>query len=142
MRSIDPEGYAKKFSGIEGVQFFNLQLDAVSDVEMAREASLCLTDHTGGLTSFDETATYLSNLDIVITACTSVANPAGGLGVRTWLLLDVNPHWVWMIEREDSSWDTFLKLDRQLAHAQWEPVLKRVESDLSTLVLNHKNDTR
>ena len=52
--------------------------------------------------SFDDTAAFISELDLVITVCTSSAHLAGALGQCTWVLLDVNPYWTWMTDRRDS----------------------------------------
>ncbi|KWA08212.1 tetratricopeptide repeat protein [Burkholderia territorii] len=131
MRSVDPIAYAKALGGVSGVEFFSLQVAATEEAQAVRQAGLALTDHTDEFESFDDTAAYLCNLDLVITVCTSVAHLAGGLGVPTWLLLDVNPHWVWMTGREDSPWYPSIRLYRQFAFGQWEPVLKRVADDLT-----------
>ena len=133
MRAVDPVACAKAWGSIPDVEFFSLQVDAADEVSAARRAGLRLEDHTAQFTSFDDTAAYLRNLDLVITVCTSVAHLAGALGVRTWLLLDVNPHWVWMIGRPDSPWYPSLTLYRQPAYGQWDPVLVRVAKDLARL---------
>lgn len=130
MRSIDPVMYAQAFGGIENIEFHNLQVDAAGNLQAMRAAGLEVVDHTAEFCSFDDTAAYLRQLDLVITVCTSVAHLAGALGVPTWLRLDVNPHWVWMTERSDSPWYASLKLYRQPAYAQWEPALKQVAADL------------
>ncbi|MGC3030231.1 tetratricopeptide repeat protein [Burkholderia sp. DN3021] len=131
MRSVNPVAYAQAYAGIEGVKFFSLQKDAQDDVQSIRRVGLPITDHTAEFATFDDTAAYLKNLDLVITVCTSVAHLAGGLGIPTWLLLDVNPHWVWMLGREDSPWYPSIKLYRQTSYGQWNPVLQRVAVDLA-----------
>jgi hypothetical protein len=55
---------------------------------------LPVIDHAASLDSFDASAALICKLDLVITVCTSVAHLSGALGVRTGLLLDVNPHWI------------------------------------------------
>ena len=88
-------------------------------------------DHTESFESFDDTAAYIENLDLVVTVCTSIAHLAGGMGVPTWILLDASPHWVWMIDREDSPWYPSARLYRQPTFGQWEPTLQRVARDLT-----------
>jgi len=53
--------------------------------------------------------------------------------VQTWVLLDVNPHWVWMTGRSDSPWYPSIRLYRQQTHGQWAPVLEQVARDLDTV---------
>jgi ADP-heptose:LPS heptosyltransferase len=69
----------------------------------------------------------------VITVCTSVAHLAGALGARTWVLLDVNPHWPWLLERSDSPWYPTARLYRQRTFGDWQPVMDDVTRDLRGL---------
>jgi hypothetical protein len=54
-------------------------------------------------------------MDLLIMVCTSTAHLAGAIAAPAWLLLDVNPHWVWLIDRTDSPWYPTLTLYRQTA---------------------------
>jgi len=134
LRSIDPAAYAKAFGGLDSVEFHSLQLGADAEVDKARDAGLNLVDHAHQLTSFDETAALITSLDLVITVCTSAAHLAGALGIPTWVLLDVNPHWVWLLEREDSPWYPSVRLYRQTIYRDWDSVLEKVSADLQRLV--------
>ncbi|GJH35389.1 hypothetical protein CBA19CS91_21550 [Paraburkholderia hospita] len=69
----------------------------------------------------------------MITVCTSVAHLSGAIGQRTWVLLDVNPHWVWLLDRTDSPWYPSATLYRQSQFAQWEPVFDKLTRELATL---------
>ncbi|MGK8200713.1 tetratricopeptide repeat protein [Burkholderia cepacia] len=140
LRSIDPTIYARAFRGVSDVEFVSLQVDASADVAAMRRAGFSLADPTADLRSYDDTATLLSTLDLVITVCTSVAHLAGAVGVPVWLLLDVNPHWVWATHRTDSPWYPAMTLYRQSAYQQWEPVVERVSDDLKRLVAGAASD--
>ncbi|MBN3821381.1 glycosyltransferase family 9 protein, partial [Paraburkholderia sp. Se-20369] len=129
-RRVGIERYVDALRGIDGGAFHSLQPGADADVAAARAAGLPIVDHTADLTSFDDTAAYIGALDLVITVCTSVAHLAGALGARTWVLLDVNPHWPWLLERRDSPWYPTATLYRQPAFGQWEAVMDEVARDL------------
>lgn len=133
LRSMPPSLYAQALQAIPGATFYSLQIDGAEDVKEMAGHGLAVIDHTASLDSFDESAALIGNLDLVITVCTSVAHLAGALGVRTWLLLDVNPHWIWMLERRDSPWYPSLTLYRQQQYRDWSPVLQRVRADLLAL---------
>ncbi|TPE71091.1 hypothetical protein DIS09_36145, partial [Burkholderia pseudomallei] len=133
LRAIDPAACAHAWRDLTGVAFHSLQIDGAADVATMRAAGLDVIDHTAELPSFDDTAAYLSSLDLVVTVCTSVAHLAGALGRPTRLLLDVNPHWVWMIDREDSPWYGSLRLYRQPRYRDWTTVLDRVRDELAAL---------
>ncbi|KVH32918.1 hypothetical protein [Burkholderia cepacia] len=132
-RRVGLERYADAFRGIDGVAFHSLQPGAQADVAAARAAGFAIEDFTAELTSFDDTAAFIGALDLVITVCTSVAHLAGALGARTWVLLDVNPHWPWLLERKDSPWYPSATLYRQPAFGAWEPVMEEVSRDLRRL---------
>ncbi|WP_069706273.1 hypothetical protein [Burkholderia seminalis] len=133
-RRVGLERYADAFRGIDGVAFYSLQPGAHADVAAARAAGFAIEDFTAELTSFDDTAAFIGALDLVMTVCTSVAHLAGALGARTWVLLDVNPHWPWMLERTDSPWYPSATLYRQPAFDAWQPVMEAVSRDLRGLV--------
>ncbi|WP_027797856.1 tetratricopeptide repeat protein [Paraburkholderia acidipaludis] len=133
LRAVPPALYAQALSGLHNVEFYSLQIDGREEAEAMAAQGLSVVDRTPELASFDETVALISHLDLVITVCTSVAHLSGALGKRTWLLLDVNPHWVWMLERGDSPWYPTLTLYRQQNYAEWGPVLERVRADLLAL---------
>ncbi|WP_175948715.1 tetratricopeptide repeat protein [Burkholderia pyrrocinia] len=137
LRSVKPTDFAQAFVSVQGVDFYSLQMGAQRDVDEARAAGLRIEDETGEFESFDDTAAFIAGLDLVITVCTSVAHLAGGLGVPTWVLLDVNPHWVWMTGSVDSPWYASVQLYRQPAYADWASVLASVTHELKALVHAH-----
>ncbi|HDR9508080.1 hypothetical protein C5615_17305 [Burkholderia cepacia] len=132
-RRVGLERYADAFRGIDGVAFYSLQPGADADVAAARAAGFAIEDFTAELKSFDDTAAFIGALDLVITVCTSVAHLSGALGARTWVLLDVNPHWPWLLERKDSPWYPTATLYRQRTFGAWEPVMEEVSRDLRSL---------
>lgn len=129
LRAVGVEAYTR-FADVTGVSFYNLQFGAAADVAKAREAGLPLIDLTPGMGDFNESAAFVSQLDLVISVCTSTAHLAGALGKPCWVPLDVNPHWVWMLEREDSPWYPHTRLFRRSHYHQWEPVLQRLHAAL------------
>jgi ADP-heptose:LPS heptosyltransferase len=107
-------------------------------VAAAQTAGLPMADYTAELRSFDDTAAFVSALDLVITVCTSVAHLSGAIGQRTWVLLDVNPHWTWLLERRDNPWYPSATLYRQRQFGDWTPVLDEVMRNLDALADQHR----
>ena len=132
-RAVGWERLASAFAGVRGAAFYSLQPGAAADVAAAQTAGLPMADYTAELKSFDDTAAFVSALDLVITVCTSVAHLSGAIGQRTWVLLDVNPHWTWLLERCDSPWYPSATLYRQRQFGDWTPVLEDVTRDLEAL---------
>ncbi|WP_241018990.1 tetratricopeptide repeat protein [Paraburkholderia sp. Tr-20389] len=133
-RRVGLERYVQAFRDIDGVAFYSLQPGATADVDTARAAGLPIADFTHEWHSFDDTAAFVSELDLVISVCTSAAHLAGALGRRTWVLLDVNPYWTWMTGRRDSPWYPTATLYRQPQFGAWQPVMEEVARDLRALV--------
>lgn len=131
-RRVGLARYVDAFRGIDAA-FYSLQPGANADVAGARAAGFAIEDFTAELKSFDDTAAFIGALDLVITVCTSVAHLSGALGARTWVLLDVNPHWPWLLERKDSPWYPTATLYRQPTFGAWEPVMEEVRRDLRCL---------
>jgi tetratricopeptide (TPR) repeat protein len=132
-RRVGLDRYASHFSGIEGAAFYSLQPGAHADIAAARDAGFEIADFSAEWRNFDDTAAFVESLDLVISVCTSAAHLAGAIGKRAWVLLDVNPHWVWQLERRDSPWYPHTTLYRQQQFRQWEPVLEEVATDLRAL---------
>lgn len=134
LRAVPPVLLARALAGHTGIEFHSLQKDATEDVAQLKAAGLHVVDHTAEFQSFDDTAALISNLDLVITVCTSIAHLAGALGKPTWLLLDVNPHWVWMTERQDSPWYPTVRLYRQHAYRDWSAPLQALAADVGRMI--------
>jgi Flp pilus assembly protein TadD len=83
--------------------------------------------------TFSDTAAALCNLDVLISTCTSVPHVAGALGVPTWIMLARQPDWRWLLERTDSPWYRSVRLFRQRARGDWDPVIESVRDALAGL---------
>jgi hypothetical protein len=136
-RSVGIERFANAFRDIENVAFFSLQKEGSGALSEARKGGFEAVDRTGQFETFDDTAAFIDSLDLVITVCTSMAHLAASLGKPTWVLLDVNPHWVWQLDRTDSPWYPTATLYRQKNFAHWEPVIEDVTRDLTALAARH-----
>jgi tetratricopeptide (TPR) repeat protein len=137
-RRVGLDRFAAHFAGIGDAAFYSLQPGAGADVEAARAEDFEVTDFSAEWKTFDDTAAFVDALDLVISVCTSSAHLAGALGQRAWVLLDVNPHWVWELERRDSPWYPNTTLYRQKQFREWEPVLDPMSADLAKLAGDHR----
>jgi len=141
-RSVSLDAYATAFKDLGDVAFYSLQFDAAQDIARAQANGFSIVDHTPEMTDYDDSAAFARNMDLIITICTSTAHLAGAIAAPTWLLLDVNPHWVWLTDRSDSPWYPTLTLYRQSNYREWEPVMARVKGDLAALAHRRNVDGR
>ena len=76
--------------------------------------------------SFNDSASIIQAMDLVISVDTSLAHLSGALGKSTLVLLPWNPEWRWLLERQDSPWYPTAKIFRQPNKDNWEAVIKEV----------------
>ena len=118
---------SEKFIAQQGV------VDYCADAEDIKAVDL-----TKMIQSFDDTATILAGLDLLICCDTSVAHLAGAMGMPTWILLPYNCDWRWQIEGDTTAWYDSVRLFRQEQRDNWPQVFKKVEEELNALILQNK----
>jgi len=130
-RSIPLDRFATILS-VSDVDFVSLRKE-VSDLETAilrRHDVLQLGEEFG---DFADTAAVVAQLDLVISADTSVAHLAGAMAKAVGLLVPFSPDWRWLLERTDSPWYPTMRLFRQTAIGDWDGPLARVRAELAAL---------
>lgn len=121
-------------AGVAGVSFVSLQKGAGAQQAAAPPPPMVLHDWTADLHDFADTAALMAGLDLVISADTSPAHLAGALGRPVWLLNRYDSCWRWLRGREDSPWYPTLRIFRQAAPGEWEPVVAQVAAALERFV--------
>jgi len=123
---------------VEGVRWFCLQKDQSPPYAIDLAIREHLTDWTSDLNDFADTAALLENLDLLITADTSVAHLAGALGRPVWVLMAMAPDFRWMLGRNDSPWYPTMRLFRQTALGQWQVPIEQVMQALQSFRTEHR----
>ena len=122
----------------EGASFFSLQKDMrPGDAEMLQGLE-GVTALGAELADFADTAAVASELDLIVTICTSLAHLAGGLGRPTWVMLNYSADFRWFRERSDSPWYPTARLFRQSASGDWDGVVARVRAALVEFIAQAK----
>jgi tetratricopeptide (TPR) repeat protein len=118
----------------DGVVFYSLQIGDGTDQLKNLPDTIKIVDLTHNIHNFADTAALISNLDLVISVCTSVAHLAGALGTPVWTLLHFASDWRWLLERSDSPWYPSMKMFRQTAPGDWGGVVACVTQDLTQML--------
>jgi hypothetical protein len=121
------------------IEFHSLQKGQAAESELARLiadhwSGPPLTDFTGELYDFTDTAALMANLDLIISVDTSIAHLAGAMGKPVWILNRFDTCWRWLLNRSDSPWYPTATLYRQNKPGDWDCVVRRVRTDLLALV--------
>ncbi len=123
---------------VPGTQFMNLQYgDATAEIAAAKSRfGIEIHDWEEGdpLVDVDSFAAKIAALDLVISVGNATVHVAGAVGTPAWALLPMVPSWRWMIAGEQSPWYGRVRLFRQQAGGDWQPVLARIESMLAERV--------
>ena len=113
-------------------EYVSLQKEVREVDKLTLDSNPHILNFAGHLNDFLDTAALIDNLDLVISVDTSVAHLSAALGKETWVLLSHVTDWRWLLDREDSPWYPSMKLYRQTSIGNWNSVLDRVKSDLSS----------
>lgn len=111
------------------VVFYSLQ----KGVPAIEDTNLVELEDDG--TSLEDVAAIISNLDLVISVDTSIAHLAGALAKPVWTMLAHASDWRWMTGRSDSPWYPTMRLFRQQARGDWDPVIEEVRNALGRLAV-------
>jgi len=117
----------------EGIDFYALQLPVPeSDRDYLRTLA-GPTNLEDRLTDYLATASYVQQMNLLITVDTSVAHLAGALGIPTWTMLPFSPDWRWQTAGEQTPWYPTMRLFRQSRPGNWSEVVERVAQELKAL---------
>jgi tetratricopeptide (TPR) repeat protein len=120
------------------VTLFSLQKGPRAEDIILTGAQGLIVDAGKEIKDFNDTASLVSSMDLIISVDTSVVHLAAGMGKPVWLLLPYTPDWRWMWGREDSPWYPSLKIFRQEKAGDWEGVFKKVYLALEDKLLAQK----
>ena len=121
----------KPLTEIADCRFFSLHEDDRSAELAAAGMTDTVTNLSGQLSDFGDTARIIAELDLVIGVDTAVVHLAGALNVPVWTMLAKISDWRWMLEREDTPWYPAMRLFRQAERGDWAPVIARIGRELA-----------
>ena len=109
------------------VQLYSLQRD--DNIEKLPDN---VVDLQHLLISWEDTLAAISNLDLVITSCTSIAHAAAALGKETWVIVPILPYHIWAHDAPHSTTSPYYKsakLYRQKSYQDWSETFKNLYLD-------------
>jgi len=129
-RSIPLAQFSPLFT-LPNTHFIALQQGAAAEQMATLPAPPNLTAPPAPLTDFSDTAALLKNLDLLISVDTAILHTAAALGVPSFALIQFDPDWRWLLEREDSPWYHSIRLFRQKSLGDWQGVIEAVRAALA-----------
>lgn len=123
-RVFDPEPLIDLHT-LPGVTLYSLQRDDnLID-------GLPFADLRDQMKTFEDTASIIQGLDLVITSCTSVAHLSAALGKETWVIVPVMPYYAWAYPGDRSVWYNSVRIFRQVTYGDWREPLAAVRDALT-----------
>jgi hypothetical protein len=122
-RKFDPQPLFD-LNNIKGVTLYSLQRD--EDLV----DGLPFADLRDQMKTFEDTASIIQGLDLVITSCTSIAHLSAALGKETWIITPIMPYYAWAEIKETSVWYDSVRLFRQDQYGEWDTPLNNIHNEL------------
>ena len=72
-------------------------------------------------------------MDLLISVDTSVANLAGAIGLKTFMLIPYYADWRWFDNTEKTEWYDSVKIFKQTEKSNWNNEISRIISELTKL---------
>lgn len=113
-RSVTLDTYGPLFKSFDA-EWISLQYKEPEVSEAEYKYGIKIHDWEWGTRVFDydQTVALISELDLVISVCTTVVHAAGGLGKECWCLVPSVPMWRYLKEGEWFPWGKSVSLHRQ-----------------------------
>jgi tetratricopeptide (TPR) repeat protein len=109
-------------------EIVNLEFDVSDEEKLILDKYNVMSYQVDG---FDETASLMKTLDLVVTVDTVYAHLAGALGIPTYVMLaDYGMDWRWFLKRTDSPFYNSVKLFRQHGDSDWNKVFNDIKIEL------------
>ena len=127
-----PQQLMSALTTLPGARFYGLQKEGGVDLPPG------VSDLSPFFTDWEETAAAISNLDLVITSCTSIAHMAAALGKPTWVLVPLLPYYMWATPGNTSAWYDSIRLFRQEIYGDWSAPFAQIEHALADVIQHHQ----
>lgn len=118
-RTIDAPYYFKRLFDLPNTKFYSFQMNDLFDM---CEKYPQIVDLEPYIENFDDTASMLKNIDVLITVDTALAHLAGALGIKTYLLLCFAPDWRWFNNDKKTEWYPNVTIIKQHDRRTWDDV--------------------
>lgn len=111
------------FQAIQGLNTVSLQRDDGIELKPDWMPQADVSD-------WQATQRSISECELVITSCTSVAHLAAAMGVPTWIIVPVLSYYLWALPGETSPWYDSVKLFRQQKYEDWSDPFEQIKEEL------------
>ncbi len=123
---LDPDGFF-----YVNLQYGNVG-DEILDLKKSHGTDIYQDPSVDQLADLDGFAAQISALDLIVTVANTTVHVAGGLGIKTEVLIPGVADWRWMHERTDSPWYGSVTLHRNLPEQRVDTFMKSVAEKINS----------
>jgi Tfp pilus assembly protein PilF len=122
---------------VPGAIFVNLQYgsdaEEIAAAEQAFGIRIISDPAVDALNDLDTFAAQVAAMDLIVTTSNATAHMAGALNIPAWTFVPkgMGAAWHWFLDRSDSPWYPSLRLVRQAALNDWQPVVEAAAAMLT-----------
>lgn len=128
----------KEIYKIQKTKLFSLQKDLrprvwpfiKEPINLSACSEIRMIDMSKYMNTWEDTASIISGLDLVISVDTSILHLACAMGKKTYGMLSYFPDWRWELDATESFWYPNLKLFRQHACNDWFSVIDKIKNNI------------
>lgn len=111
------------YSLVKGINFKRMWPEGVVDLSQGM-TNMNLIDLSNKINNFNDLASAISAMDLVITIDTGLAHLAGAMGKTTWLLVGTETDWRWMDNTDTTPWYQSMRIFRH--KTSWSDLVQEV----------------
>lgn len=129
-----------RFGDIPNITFVDLQYgDTTEERKFVKEKTGFTLIHDDSVEQENDLSDFTNQIegcDLIISIDNSTVHVAGAMDKQVWTLLPYVPDYRWLLDRPDTPWYPSMRIFRQPARKQWEPVLKDLHTQLVAYAAN------
>lgn len=130
--------YFKEIYDLPNIKLFSLQKDLrlrlwpneKTPIDLANCDDIKLINMAPHMNSWEDTASIIDGLDLIVTVDTSVLHLCGAMGKKTFALIPKFPDWRWGLNTSENIWYPNVKLFRQQYHSDWKSAIKEIKEEI------------
>lgn len=116
---------------IDNVQVYSLQFDEPD--ETFKDANII--NLAPYIKTFDDTASLIQNLDLVVSVDNSAMNLSGAMGKKTFCLFNMIPEFRWFdLKGNNVKWYSLVKPYQCKKQSEWKPVIDKMVEDIKNMI--------
>ena len=111
------------FDAVKGYDCISLQRDKDSELKPGWMKQATLDD-------WQITRKSISECELVISSCTSIAHLSAAMGVETWIVVPILPYYLWALPGDVTPYYDSATLFRQEKYGSWEEPFMKIKEQL------------